>query len=231
MEKSLLENILKQPFQTLVLVGDVNNILSSIGSFIKESEGIDINNHGDILLQSVDSITVDLARETKAWTEAMPQYRARKLLILAPILFPHTSQNTLLKTFEEPNGNTQIILVVKNVSMLLPTILSRAVVYDFTLEKKIHDFSFLKLSPSERLGTEDIQVLLKTGVQKPTKEQVTTFFENLIQTVLQAPYSEKARKEAVEVLITVLPYLRDQGVSVKMLVEYCCLQLPKLANL
>lgn len=228
MEKALLENILKQPFQTLVLVGDVNDIVSSISAFIKENEGIDVNSHGDVLLQGIDSITVDLAREIKTWTEAMPQYRARKLLILAPILFPHTSQNTLLKTFEEPSGNTQIILVVKNVSMLLPTILSRAVVYDFTLEKKIHDFSFLKLSPAERLGTGDIQILLKTGVQKPTKEQVTAFFENLIQTVLQAPYSQKEKKEAVEVLTTVSPYVHNQGSSVKMLVEYCCLQLPIL---
>lgn len=230
MEKALLENILKQPFQTLVLVGDINNIVSSIGAFIKEKEGIDINSHGDVLLQSIDSITVDLAREIKTWTEAMPQYRARKLLVLAPTLFPHPSQNTLLKTFEEPSGSTQIILIVKDISILLPTILSRAVVYDFTSEKKVSEFDFLKLSPVARLTDGDVQMLLKTGTQKPTKEHVTTFFENLVQAVLQASYSEKERKEAVEVLTTIIPYIHDQGASVKMLIEYICLQLPVLKN-
>ncbi len=230
MENTLLNKILKQPFQTLVLIGNTEEIVASIDFFIKEDEQIDVYNHGDIMLHTIDSITIDLAREIKVWTEAMPQYRTRKLLILAPTLFPHLSQNTLLKTFEEPSGSTQIILIVKDISILLPTILSRAVVYDFTSEKKSSNCDFLKFSPVVRLNSENVQILLKTGVQKPTKEQVGNFFENLVQTILHAPYSEKDKRDAVAVLTTVTPYMHDQGASVKMLVEYCCLQLPRLKN-
>ena len=135
MENTLLNKILKQPFQTLVLIGNTEEIVASI----------------DFLLHTIDSITIDLAREIKVWTEAMPQYRTRKLLILAPTLFPHLSQNTLLKTFEEPSGSTQIILIVKDISILLPTILSRAVVYDFTSEKKSSNCDFLKFSACDNV--------------------------------------------------------------------------------
>lgn len=228
MENNLLNQILKQPFQTVVLTGDTPSILLGIKTFFKTEEEIDIESHGDVALYTADSLIIDLAREIKAWTEGMPQYRTRKLLVLAPTLFPHPSQNTLLKTFEEPSGSTQIILVVKDVSILLPTILSRAVVYDFTPERKVTSFDFLKLSPALRLNSGDVQTLLKTGLQKPTKEKVATFFENLVQAVLQAPYSEKEKREAVSVLTTITPYIHDQGASVKMLVEYGCLQLPKL---
>lgn len=228
MENSLLNQILKQPFQTLVLSGNVPDILAGIGAFIKNEEDIDIHSHGDIAVHTVDSLAIDIAREIKAWTEGMPQYRTQKILVLAPTLFPHPSQNTLLKTFEEPSGNTQIILVVKDPSILLPTILSRALVYNFTVEKSVSDFNFLKLSPVARLNSEEVQKLLKTGLQKPTKEKVSDFFENLVQAVIQAPYPGNEKREAVKVLTTVTPYIGDQGASVKMLIEYCCLRLPKL---
>lgn len=228
MENSLLNQILKQPFQTLVLSGNVPDILAGIGTFIKNQEGIDVHSHGDIAVHTIDSLAIDTAREIKAWTEGMPQYRTQKLLILTPTLFPHPSQNTLLKTFEEPSGNTQIILVVKDPSILLPTILSRAVVYNFAVEKTVSDFGLLKLSPVARLNSEEVQRLLKTGLQKPTKEKVSDFFQNLVQAVLKAPYTDSNKREAVKVLTTATPYIGDQGASVKMLIEYCCLQLPKL---
>lgn len=230
MEDILLGQILQQPFQTLILSGSIENILSSIGAIVGQRENIDIYNHGDISVFKNDSLTIDLAREVKHWTEGMPQYRERKLLILAPTLFPQPSQNTLLKTLEEPSGNTQIILIVKDVSILLPTILSRAVVYNFTPRKEVVNLNFLKLAPALRLSSEDVQLLLKTGTQKPTKEQVTIFFDDLTHVVLQAPYSEKEKMGAVKVLTTVTPYIYDQGASVKMLVEYICLQIPVLKS-
>lgn len=228
MENTLLDQVLRQPFQTLVLTGDTTSILSSVKTFFKNEEGIDIESHSDTLFHNIDSLSIDLAREIKEWTEGMPQYRTSKLLVLIPTIFPHVSQNTLLKTFEEPSGSTQIILVIKESSMLLPTILSRAVTYTITSEQKKYDDSLLRLAPHERLAHVDVVALLKTGLQKPSKEKVSAFFENLVGAVLQALYSEKERREAVEVLTTVTPYIHDQGASIKMLVEYVCLQLPVL---
>jgi len=226
MENTLLYQILKQPYQTLVLTGDTKGIFASLKTFFENEEGINIESHGDTVVHIVDSLSIDLAREIKGWTEGMPQYRPSKVLILAPTIFPHVSQNTLLKTFEEPSGNTQIVLVVKDSSMLLPTILSRAVTYNFEKKENEQCHAFLCLAPHERLADKDVVTLLKTGLQKPSKERVSAFFENLADAVLQAPYFDKERKEAIQVLTTVAPYIYDQGGSIKMLVEYTCLQLP-----
>ena len=228
MENILLAHILKQPFQTLVLVGNTQDVFLAAKSFFKDTENIDLENHGDIAVRAVDSLTVDIAREIKEWTEGMPQYRANKLLVLTPTIFPVISQNALLKTFEEPSGNTQIILVIKDVSVLLPTILSRAVVYHILTKEKIRDDSLLRLAPHARLLDKEVTTLLKTGLQKPSKEKVSEFFNNLTQAVLQSSYPPAKRKEAVQVLTTVTPYIYDQGASIKMLVEYACLQLPVL---
>lgn len=228
MENTLLNQILKQPFQTLVLTGDAATILDTLKTFFKDEEGIDVLNHGDTLFHAVDSLTIDLARDIKEWTEGMPQYRTSKLLVLSPTIFPHISQNALLKTFEEPSGKTQIIIVVQDISLLLPTITSRALTYTITSGQKKYDETLLRLAPHERLVYVDVTTLFKTGLQKPSKEKVSAFFENLVGAVLQAPYSEKERREAIEVLTTVTPYIHDQGASIKMLVEYTCLQLPVL---
>lgn len=228
MENILLAHILKQPFQTLVLVGDTQEVFLSITKFFKDTEGIDIRSHGDIAVRAVETLTIDMAREIKEWTEGMPQYRLNKLLVLTPTIFPIISQNALLKTFEEPSGNTQIILVIKDISILLPTIVSRAVVYHIPTKEKIYDDSLLRLAPHARLIDKEVVTLLKTGLQKPSKEKVSEFFNNLTQAALRSSYPLAKRKEAVQVLTTVTPYIYDQGASIKMLVEYVCLQLPVL---
>ncbi len=228
MENILLAHILKQPFQTLILVGNTQDVFVSITNFFKDTESIDVESHGDISVRAVDSLSIETAREIKEWTDGMPQYRVSKLLVLTPTIFPIISQNALLKTFEEPSGNTQIILIVKDVSVLLPTIISRAVVYRIPAKEKIYDDSLLQLPPHARLLEKEVTTLLKTGLQKPSKEKVNEFFNNLTQAVLQSLYSSEKRKGAVQVLTTVTPYTYDQGASIKMLVEYVCLQLPVL---
>lgn len=230
MEHDLLTHILKQPFQTLVLTGNVKEVITKIETFFVEQENINIHTHGDVAVHILDSVPVDTVRDIKAWIEGMPQYRSRKLLLIAPTLFPLVSQNALLKTLEEPSGSTQIILITKDLSIFLPTILSRAVVYNIPQEKKEYDDSLLTLVPHERLAHLDVVTLLKTGLQKPTKEKVSAFFENLVGAVLTAPYSETERKEAIQVLRIVTPYLYDQGASIKILIEYTCLQLPVLKH-
>ncbi len=228
MENILLTYILKQPFQTLVLVGDTQDVFLATKSFFKETENIDLESHGDVAIHASDSLTIDIAREIKEWTEGMPQYRPNKLLVLTPTIFPVISQNALLKTFEEPSGNTQIILAIKDVSILLPTILSRAVVYHIPTKEKTCDDALLRLAPHARLLDKEVAMLLKTGLQKPSKEKVGEFFNNLTQAALRSSYSNIKRREAVRVLTTVTPYIYDQGASIKMLVEYTCLQLPVL---
>lgn len=227
MKPAMLQKILQEPFQTLILVGDTEATFEYVRSFYKEA-GLDINTHSDCLIHKVDSLSIDTAREIKAWSEAMPQYKESKLLIIAPTLFPHISQNALLKTIEEPSGKTKIIILVKSESVLLPTIISRSLVYTIDRRASSYNDRFLKLSPQERLVDAEVIKLLKTGAQKPSKEEVNAFFENVVTSVMNLNYTESERREALDILKTVTPYINDQGASVKMLAEYLCIQLPLL---
>lgn len=47
------------------------------------------------------------------------------------------AQNALLKTLEEPTGQSIIILLVDNIKKLLPTVISRCQIYDYTFEEEI----------------------------------------------------------------------------------------------
>lgn len=226
MKATALEDILKKPFQTILITGgDSDTLFENIKSFyVKEMS--QVSTHSDIADYKVDTVSIDLAREIKEWCEIMPQYRDDKILILYPELFPSVSQNALLKTIEEPSGKTKVILIVKHEALVLPTIRSRSVVYRFSKESKEYDNTFLLLKPQERLSHPFVLSLLKTGAQKPPKEEVNAFFETIVSAVTHARYSELERREAFHVLKTVTPYINDQGASIKMLVEYLCIQLP-----
>lgn len=80
--------------------------------------------------------------ETREWIDAMRELTRR--LSMSPISskckvaiidnaekLNDESQNALLKTLEEPKGDTVIILIVPNEEVLLPTIVSRAQVVRF----------------------------------------------------------------------------------------------------
>ena len=67
--------------------------------------------------------------------------------------------NALLKTIEEPVGNTIIILVTDDINLLLPTIISRSQVLKFSLvsDEKIYDS--LQEKSTEHAGMRDIAKL------------------------------------------------------------------------
>ncbi len=86
--------------------------------------------HSDIQLIEGDgasgSIKVDRMREVIEWTEGSPQLGASKVVIIkdAEKMNP-ASSNALLKTLEEPPGNTVFILVSSYSALLPATIRSR----------------------------------------------------------------------------------------------------------
>lgn len=71
-------------------------------------------------------ITVEMARRFGSEALSKPLVGARKVMLLNQADRMNTeAQNALLKTFEEPVSSLTILLLVDNVSSLLPTILSR----------------------------------------------------------------------------------------------------------
>ena len=78
------------------------------------------------------SISVDAVREFKTDVYLKPFYSGRKVYILDNAdKLTVEAQNALLKIFEEPPEYTTVILICHNISKILSTILSRAVLVKF----------------------------------------------------------------------------------------------------
>lgn len=91
---------------------------------------ISSGNHPDIHLLSPlpdkRDISVEQLREMQRELSLRPYESPRKVCIIDPAeRLNVSSSNSLLKTLEEPPGNTMIILLTENAGMLLPTIRSR----------------------------------------------------------------------------------------------------------
>jgi hypothetical protein len=79
-------------------------------------------------LENAATIGIQEIREFIQWVSLRPFQELAKLGILANAhLLTEQAQNALLKTLEEHNPNTTIVLISSNLHALLPTILSRVV--------------------------------------------------------------------------------------------------------
>lgn len=114
---------------------------------------IEKNMHPDVIrIEEKDIIKIDVIRKIKKELGFKPFIAKKKVcIILESEKMNESAQNCLLKTLEEPSGDSILILTTTNISMLLPTIISRSCVLKFSplpileMEKLLiqkHDISF-----------------------------------------------------------------------------------------
>ncbi|MFH1612255.1 MAG: AAA family ATPase, partial [bacterium] len=95
---------------------------------------IEKNIHPDIIrIEEKDIIKIDVIRKIKKEMGFKSFVAKKKVsIILEAHKMNEVAQNCLLKTLEEPLGDSLLILTTTNISMLLPTIISRSCVLKFT---------------------------------------------------------------------------------------------------
>jgi len=89
-----------------------------------------------------NSIAISQARELEKYMYLRPYESDKKVFIICDAQYlTIESSNALLKTLEEPSGNSVIILIVNDVANLLPTISSRCqkIVFNSVDESRIKD--------------------------------------------------------------------------------------------
>lgn len=99
------------------------------------------SSHPDIVVYGGNgsrSFHIDTVREIKLKSYIAPNESAKKVIILRDVQdMTVQAQNALLKIFEEPPEHVVFILTCDNINRLLPTIISRAVI--FRVENLPHD--------------------------------------------------------------------------------------------
>jgi hypothetical protein len=117
----------------------------------------------DVLtIQTESSIGIEEVRQIQKFLSKKPiQEKYNAVYILNAHLLTVPAQNALLKTLEEPPGNSQIYLVTSQPDLLLPTVLSRVQV--LTEEKS-------QISDPQNLKR--VQEILNSQSGKPPGERI-----------------------------------------------------------
>ena len=126
------------------------------------------------------------------------------------------TQNKILKMLEEPKSNTYFFIGTSSISAFLPTIISRAQVYEYDNQKNISETTqqFLKSNIAQRLKI--ISVLVdKIKKEEISKQEVI----DLLEEIEIFCYQEK-RMKVLKKVIEIKGYIREPGASVKQLMEY-----------
>lgn len=131
------------------------------------------------------------------------------------------SQNSLLKMLEEPRPNTYFFIIVPSKKTILPTVLSRAHLFEFKHATHVSDstHSFIKANYAIRFETVK-KIIDNLKDEKITKQDVIEFVEEL-ESYTHAQGNTKLLKRIIEIK----EYLKDPGASVKQLLEYLAVEI------
>ena len=139
-----------------------------------------------------DKATIGIEQVRKATASTSSKQRSEQYIIIRPAEAMNTSSsNALLKNLEEPGEHYHFVLLTSNPSQLLPTILSRALVYFLDTKATLDD---------DIIASDEVKNLARKYIMATPKDLV-----DLAETL--AKKKDNARAYALEVL----------GVTIEML--------------
>lgn len=115
-----------------LITGDTESGTESARLLARESLGISVLPHPDVMEYTFALLSVDDARELGRLAANAPVAGDKKVFIISAGRIFHEAQNALLKLFEEPPAGTHLYLVLPHAGGLLPTLRSRLVLHTAT---------------------------------------------------------------------------------------------------
>lgn len=131
------------------------------------------------------------------------------------------TQNSILKMLEEPRSHTYFFIIVPTKQIILATVLSRAQIFEYQRIVSISDSTqkFIDSPMSHRLEyVKKICDDIKN--EKISKQDVIESIEE----VEKFAYEQK-NINLLKKIISIKEYIKDQGASVKQLLEYLTLHI------
>jgi DNA polymerase-3 subunit delta' len=187
-------------------------------NFAKMILGGKIKNHPDFLLIEPKKNTISIEQiknELIRFLSLSPFAAKKKVAIIQNAeLMTKESQNSLLKTLEEPKGDSVLILISSKSELLLPTILSRCqkITFSFLKRKKIEKFLNGKNAEEKEEilkrtqgNLKRLKNILKEGIKERKRK------EELIEKILKGGFYERLKMlekvknedEFLEILVTI----------------------------
>ena len=155
-----------------------------------------INSHPDLKYlisdpeKKSDDIGIDVVRDLESFNELFAHFGNHKVIIIPKADYlTRQAANSLLKTLEEPNSSTILLLITAEPARLLPTIRSRCQFLPLYVPKEIEALSWLTTKVKDKVENCRLALqltrgipfaaleFLTTGLLKQREEAVKVFFE------------------------------------------------------
>ena len=216
----MLHNLSKENLHhTNICIGKRGTIISDVDSLISSMAGQ--ASHIERLVYEYDKFLIEDARHIFSIHLHKTAKNDMQIICIAFNSTNVESQNSLLKMLEEPRSNTYFFIIIPSKKSILPTVLSRAQVFEYQKEVEISDetLKFIKATPAKRL--EKVKVMLdELKAEQITKQDIIEFVEEIERHV-----HEEKNYATLKRLLEVKDYVKDQGASVKQLLEYVAVEI------
>lgn len=133
------DNLIPKDHHAFLVIGDLTTTWPVIKEVI-ESEflsGKEISSCPDVWLSDNQNAGIDFSRDLKNFSNYKPLSLSEKILIARLNFITKEAQNSLLKTLEEPLGESKIFILASGKDIFLPTVLSR--LYEIKLDGMISE--------------------------------------------------------------------------------------------
>ncbi len=194
------------------VIADIDTLISRISGEVSQIER---------LVYEYDKFLIEDARHIFSIHLHKTAKDAMQVICIAFNSTNVESQNSLLKMLEEPRSNTYFFIIIPSKKSILPTVLSRAQVFEYKKEVEISGdtLKFIQATPAKRLDTVK-RMLDDLKAEKRTKQSIVEFVEEV-----ERHAHEQGNYVTLKRLLEIKDYIKDQGASVKQLLEYIAVEL------
>ncbi len=209
------------------IVGDNQSVLSDLHKFLKDELHFTIEGNPDFYYGEYDVLDIEDSRKLKDLHQNKPIAGERKIFVVSANFITLKAQNAMLKLFEEPVGGTHFFMILPSVGGIIPTLKSRLLIINHggAGETKIIAKDFLKANVGDRMDMAK-ELLESISNEEESKIEILNFFNALEREI----FSTKARTsmDVLENLENMRQYASEQSPSLKMILEYLALSIPKV---
>ncbi len=190
----------------------------NILSFFEKELNFNTKKNPDFLFLENDSFGIEDARNFEKWSIGKPFGGEIKVALITAGSLTFEAQNALLKVFEEPTPGTYIFLSLENLGGVLPTLLSRVQVLDFSQRDTVVVKSNTK-DPAQKFLQGDIKdrlALIRSLSKGDRKPEMKSLIQDLDRSITKDDFGYNAKKS----ILTAKIFASARGSSSKMLLEW-----------
>ncbi|GMU74167.1 MAG: hypothetical protein AMXMBFR44_3650 [Candidatus Campbellbacteria bacterium] len=202
--------------------GDIPAVTDGVRALL-ERAGIVFLGNPDVLAVTAHSLGIDEARGIFEHTRVSVPPESRRIVLVSCVQATVEAQNALLKLAEEPPRRTHFFFIVPNEDVLLPTLRSRLQKLPVEMSGEGSDVPdakyFLSASFQKRME------LVSDWIEEKQHDRALSLLNGLEEHLSDDPVRHRDALHAIE---TARGYLLRRGSSLKLVLEYLALSVPKI---